>query len=103
MDLSPGTRRKPPEPLVRGTMRNDEVLDAVVDLAGDDAAIDEIVFGVIGAKTDDACRPDTRHSRYLEELIEGRGVDIGSILRRGDGGGASRRPWGLQCECSGRR
>ena len=56
----------------------DEVLDAVVDRAADDAAIEE--FCMVGAEANDTRRAGARHSRHIQELVDGRGVDIDGIF-----------------------
>ena len=60
-------------------MGDDVVLDAVVDSAADDAAIEQFILGAIGAEANDAIRPGTRHPRYFQKLIDGRRVDIRAI------------------------
>jgi len=64
-------------------MRDDVILDAVVRLAGDDASIDEVVFGALGPVVNDATGPGTRHARYVPQLIETCWVDIDARVRRG--------------------
>ena len=53
-------------------MRNDVILDVVVYLASDDAAIDEFVFRAIGPIANDARCPGAFHARYGHELIRAR-------------------------------
>lgn len=58
------TKRPYSEVLFRA-MSNDVVLDAIVDLARHNAAVEEVVFGAIGSETNDACGLYACHPRYL--------------------------------------
>lgn len=64
-------------------MRDGAILDEVVRLAGDDAAVDEVVFGAMGPAVNDASSPDTRHARYVPQLVKTCRVDIDARVRRG--------------------
>ena len=66
-------------------MRDDVFPDAVIHLAGNNAAIDEVVFAPVGAVADDALRPGAGHAGHLQELIETRGVEIDARFGRGRG------------------
>lgn len=70
---------------LRDAVRNDVVLDAGVDFAGHDSAIEELIFTAVRTETDDARCPGARQSRHLEELIEGCRVDVDRVIRGGEG------------------
>lgn len=76
------TRRalKPYRELLPQAVSDNVVLDAVVDLAGDYAAIEEIVFGAIGPEANDARGPGARHTGNFHQLVDGRGVEIDFIF-----------------------
>lgn len=57
-------------------VRDDAILNALVFLPGNDAALDQIRLCRIGPKADDALRPDNRHAVDPEECGEAGGVDI---------------------------
>ena len=65
-----------------GAVGDDVVLDALVDLAGHYSAIQEVVLGVVGPEAHDANGPTARHSRHLEQFVNGRVIEIHTRLRR---------------------
>ena len=81
-------------------MGYDVILDAVVDRAGDDAAIEQLVLGAIGPEADNARRPGVRHSRHLQELVDRCRIDINPVLGGGDGFRLRRRHLRLESESS---
>lgn len=62
-------------------MGDDGVADAVVESNGDDAVVEEILFGAVGAIVEDAIGPDGSDAGEGHELIERGMVDVdGRVL-----------------------
>jgi hypothetical protein len=76
-------------------MRDDVILDAVVYLTCDNAAIEEFVFREIGPITNDARCPGARHARYGHKLINTGRADVDALFRWREGtrAGLGRRGW----------
>ena len=66
-------------------MGDDVVFDAVVDLACDNAPIEQIVLAAIGSVAKNALGPGARHPGNLHELIESCRIYIDALLRCRDG------------------
>jgi hypothetical protein len=64
-------------------MRDDVILDAIVYLACDNAAIDQVIFAAIGPIANNALGPSVRYARHLHELIQTCCIDIDARVRRG--------------------
>ena len=73
--------------LLFAAMRDDVILDAIVDFAGKYAMLEEICLGAIRAETDDAASPAGRHAGDLEELFHAGVIDVDAIFGRWNGFG----------------
>ena len=73
-------------------VRDDVVLDPVVDFAGDDALIEQILLGAVGPEAHNAAGPAARHAGNLQQLIDGGVIDIDARLRRRSGCGGFGAP-----------
>jgi hypothetical protein len=71
-------------------MRDDGILDAVVDIARKHAAIEQILFCPVGAKANDAPGPTRRQAGNLGKFLCAGVVDVHARLRRHDGFGLLR-------------
>ncbi len=68
------------------------IFDSVVDLAGHDAAIQQVILGVVGSEAHDASGPTARHSSYFQQFFNRCVIDVYARVRRGNGvrfGGSS--------------
>src|SRR6202041_444679 len=59
---------------------DDVILDANVDFARDHSAINDFVFGSIGAEADDAYGPWASHAGDLQQLVNRCQVDIDASI-----------------------
>jgi hypothetical protein len=66
---------------------NDEVLDAVVGLLGENAAADELVLGRVGAPIDDPLGVGVADAGESFDLVGGGGVDVEQICSSSGGCG----------------
>jgi hypothetical protein len=77
-----GVRRRIAGPTsLLATMRDDPILDAVVDVGGKHAVIEKVPLGAVGAKADDAGGPGGRHAGNLEQFGHAGAIDVDA--RRG--------------------
>jgi hypothetical protein len=65
-----------------GTVGDDVILDAVIDVAWKDAAFQQVLFGAVGAEADDARGPGGREAGNFGQLVSGGAVDIDAVGRR---------------------
>src|ERR1700691_1121111 len=63
-------------------MRDDEVLDAVIDFTAYDSLVEEIELGAIGPEAHNALRPAGGQARHLEQLGDAGVVNVYALLRR---------------------
>jgi hypothetical protein len=63
-------------------MRDDVILDAVVDLVRDDAFVEQVVLSAIRSIANDARRPGARHPWRLHQFFKACGVDVDPRFRR---------------------
>ena len=63
-------------------MRDYVILDTVVDLAGDYAALQQVLLGAIGPEAHNASGPARRHAGRLQQLIHAGVIDVDALLRR---------------------
>lgn len=61
-------------------MGNHVVLDAVVNRAGDDAAIKQVGLGMVWPEAHDASGPNRCHAGDLQQLVERRVIDVRARL-----------------------
>lgn len=52
------------------------VLDSIVDLAGHDAAIEQVILGVVGSEAHDAPGPTARHSWHFQQFFLSSVIDV---------------------------
>jgi len=63
-------------------MGNHKILDALVNLTGDDAILHQILFGAIGPKANNAFGPTARHSRSFQQLFNRGVIEVDARLGR---------------------
>src|SRR5580700_9012889 len=62
-------------------MRDDEVLDAVIDFTAYDALVEKILLGAVGPETNNAFRPAWGQARHLQQLVHAGVVNVYALLR----------------------
>lgn len=63
-------------------MRDDGILNALIDSGRQNAAVYQIIFCMVGTETHDARGPDARDAEDLHKLFGGCVVDVDAVFRR---------------------